>query len=139
MWRNGTFLDKPQVRECATYHNHRSQSHRVPAQHQVSLGDISPVQKSVPQLHRQNAPLLSTQHPGTSLHVINFTRTSCEICKRQTLGQKPGYKTRYRTFRSEFCTILLMAQEQYFHTNAVASLLTMEQGWPSRLVGMQEM
>ena len=43
-----------------------------------SLGDISWVQKAVSQLYIRNLPLLhmSTQHPGTSLHVISFTSPS---------------------------------------------------------------
>jgi len=43
-----------------------------------SLGDISWVQKAASQLYIRNLPLLhtSTQHPGTSLHVISFTRPS---------------------------------------------------------------
>ena len=48
-----------------------------------NLGNVSWVQKATLQLYRRNVPLLhkSTQHTGTSLHMIGFTKPSPCYCK----------------------------------------------------------
>ena len=57
-----------------------------------SLGDASWVQKAALQLYRRSMPLLhtSTQHPGTSLHMINFTSVS--IASHICWEIRPGYE-----------------------------------------------